>query len=329
MTRTLTINEKRFCEENKINEFHFSGSHLDDLGRRDPCFLEGDDFLDGVPIVSQIDCIVISNHPRFANACIVIINAIRFCKSNAIANIYHSLDEIITDSMVIDGINFIKGLPENCKFLKADFFYITTLRCLYKQNYLNISRYEILNNFSKFLRFSITEKLEDNNNLTIHIRSGDIFRGNHAVHPGYGQPPLAFYKFVIIQKKWERITLVYEDENNPVIPSLINFLSLEKINYSILSSGLKDDLEILTSAKNLVIGRGTFIYPILCLSKNITDVYCFEQNDGKSWGVHNKINFITIIDKVGTYKDNIYTEWKNTEVQRQLMLHYPLENLSV
>ena len=55
----------------------------------------------------------------------------------------------------------------------------------------------------------------DRDDLIIHIRSGDIFKDKNP-HNGYTQPPYEYYRTIIMSKKWNNITIVSEDELNPV-----------------------------------------------------------------------------------------------------------------
>lgn len=56
--------------------------------------------------------------------------------------------------------------------------------------------------------------------LYIHIRSGDIFNKKPCQY--YAQPPLCFYKIILNNYKFERIYLLTEKRNNPVINKLSN-----------------------------------------------------------------------------------------------------------
>ena len=65
--------------------------------------------------------------------------------------------------------------------------------------------------------FSPVNYLNDND-LVIHLRSGDIMNSGHSV---YIQPPLQFYIDVIESKKWNDIYIITEHQNNPCFNSLI------------------------------------------------------------------------------------------------------------
>ena len=180
----------------------------------------------------------------------------------------------------------------------------------------------------------ILEKIEnDLRILTIHIRSGDIFKGK--VHPGYGQPPLCYYTESIDHFKPDLVELVYENDLNPTIPALINHLESKSIKFNIFSSGnLRDDINVLLRAKALVVGMGTFARGILTLSENVETFYSFQKGFTESFMSSESIKLnsegIIIFDKNGLYKTKILSgNWSNSLEQRKLMLQYDKENLSI
>jgi hypothetical protein len=95
-------------------------------------------------------------------------------------------------------------------------------------------------------------------NLVIHIRSGDIFINN--IHPLYINPPFSYYKNIIEKKSYNKIYIVSEDKNNPVINKLIETYK-EKIIFNLNS--LEDDIKLIMSASDIIMSIGTFIPSIL------------------------------------------------------------------
>ena len=90
------------------------------------------------------------------------------------------------------------------------------------------------------------------------------------------------------------------------------------------------DAARLLEAENIVIGRGTFVYPILCISDKVRRVFCFESDSVQEWGLdQSDIQFIRFIDKTGTYRDSVLTRWLNNESQRALMLNYSEDNVAL
>lgn len=174
----------------------------------------------------------------------------------------------------------------------------------------------------------------DTRELTIHIRSGDIFDNQTGcIHPGYGQPPFAFYKMAIQDYLPEVVRLVFENKLNPVIDEVERFLCSSSINYRIQSSSnLRDDLQCLVSAKALVIGNGTFAHGVICLNKNIQCLYTFNKPFPKSLLPEETRQSATckvVSDKKGEYTKHILSNnWENTSDQRHLMLSYKEDYLS-
>ena len=204
----------------------------------------------------------------------------------------------------------------------------------YKQKFLlNSSRREIIKQFKIFCEFNDSKIENDLRILTIHIRSGDIFKGK--VHPSYGQPPLCYYKEAINHYKPDSVELVYENDVNPTIPALINHLESKSIKYNTFSSkNLRDDINVLLRAKALVVGIGTFAKGIITLSDNVETFYSFQVRfvgpfvSSESTKLYPK--GIMIYDKKGLYKTKILSRnWRNSLEQRNLMLQYDAENLSI
>ena len=99
---------------------------------------------------------------------------------------------------------------------KYNFFYKSKLSFpndIYKQNIEE--RNKILQ--QAFLIKNI-KKLPEND-VVIHIRSGDIFKSNP--HPNYVPPPLSYYIKKLNKYKYEKIHIVCEDTVNPVVNELL------------------------------------------------------------------------------------------------------------
>jgi hypothetical protein len=166
--------------------------------------------------------------------------------------------------------------------------------------------------------------------LTIHIRSGDIFENN--IHPLYGQPPLSFYLMAIAHYGPKRITLVYENESNPVIPALIEHLKSFALPFRIQSScNLRDDITALVGAQALVIGAGTFANGIIALSAVVRQVYTFNDSLSPWWQGNDSSLINTVIaDAVGEYASALLmNNWCNTPEQRKMMISYGIANLVI
>ena len=165
--------------------------------------------------------------------------------------------------------------------------------------------------------------------LAIHLRAGDIFRRDNP-HPLYVQPPFAFYRLCIEFARAEmgvaRVVLVYEDEGNPCVGALKTWLDEIGLPYAIQSRTFKEDLAVLMAARHCIFGRGTFGPAVGILSRNMRVLFrpWLEERLGALREVCN-LEVIDVDDIAGHYIK--VGDWRNTPVQRQVMLDYPLENL--
>ena len=148
-----------------------------------------------------------------------------------------------------------------------------------------------------------------NDELVIHIRSGDIFTSKP--HPGYIIPPLSYYTNIIQQNNYKNIYLLAEDRLNPCINQLIKLYPT--ITFKLQS--LEEDIKIILAARNIVMSFGTFIPSLLMLSNNKKDVY------SPSYSGYNNRDCRVHITDLHEYH-NIMTPWRNTVEQREIMLTY-------
>ncbi|MEO1002702.1 MAG: hypothetical protein AAFX65_06270 [Cyanobacteria bacterium J06638_7] len=157
--------------------------------------------------------------------------------------------------------------------------------------------------------------------LVVHLRSGDLFNNPHP-HPGYGQPPLAYYLAILHSRPWRSVTLVFEDEGNPVIAALRAAVLHLDVPLRCASGSLSDDLAVLLSARTLVSGTGTFTSAVSALSRHLGTVYSFERRFDP-WGSPG-LRTVALLDSRGSYVRRLMRRnWANTAGQRQLMLRYP------
>tara|TARA_A100001015_G_scaffold192460_1_gene214451 strand:+ start:998 stop:1825 length:828 start_codon:yes stop_codon:yes gene_type:complete len=171
----------------------------------------------------------------------------------------------------------------------------------------------------KCLNFDISE-----NDIGIHIRSGDIFIGNNP-QGYYVQPPLNYYTEIINNNLNRSIIIIFENTNNPIINKLKDIYKHHN-NIKFQSSTLEFDIYTLSKCKILVWGTGSFCIIPYCLSntikKNIipnTFYGCirFFKNNKST----NNILFIDL--------PNYIHGWKNTKEQYNIMLNYKLTEENV
>ncbi len=169
------------------------------------------------------------------------------------------------------------------------------------------------------------------NHVAVHIRSGDLF-DRPDPHPNFAQPPLAFSTLALSHFAQARsevhVTLVYEDEGNPVLPALRAFLEHGGISYSVSSSSLSDDLAELLEHRVLVLGRGSFGSAVGALSSNLKTLY-FPWSEPRFLGLVRERGLEGhLIEEV----EPCYIatgSWTNSADQRNLMIDYPPENLRI
>lgn len=186
---------------------------------------------------------------------------------------------------------------------------------LKKFNILDPEPYKMKEYFQKFIKYILKieykNKINNNNELYIHFRGGDIF--SNSPHKAYVQPPLSYYKNII--NEYDYINLVCEDKSNPCINEL---LKLKNVKY--FSNILEKDLSILSNVSNLVIGFTTFGFLLYLMNNNLKNLYIpkyfINELPQGSWGNDIRVHIINLPNyiKVG--------EWKFNEEQRKLMIEY-------
>ena len=135
------------------------------------------------------------------------------------------------------------------------------------------------------------------NDLVIHIRSGDIFVSNP--HPNYVPPPLSYYTKEIDKYKYDKIHIICEDTINPVVNELRKLYK----NAVYEKNTLEKDIRIILGATNIIYSVGTFIPSLMLLSNNNKYIKVCNNEELKEY-----------------YK--IMKPWKNTIEQRNYILTY-------
>jgi hypothetical protein len=167
------------------------------------------------------------------------------------------------------------------------------------------------------------------NHVAVHLRSGDLF-DRPDPHPNFVQPPLAFYTtalshFAAAQPALH-VTLVYEDEGNPVIAALCAFLEGAGVQYSVSSSSVAADLSTLLEHRALVLGRGSFGVAVAALSANVETLY-FPWSEARFPGLVRERGLDGYLIEEITPRYIEAGGWTNSVKQRRLMVGYPAENL--
>lgn len=270
-------------------------------------------------------CLIELWYGRLGNNIIQLINAIIYAKLKQLDYVYLNRPHSALSSRVIN----VSGT--------SIAFTLKTSKCKHKHTYYHTAdipellncishkatSYEIFHTYIKPIyihsKIHCQAKPDSDSTLYIHIRSGDIFSKSKP-HKLYVQPPLSYYDQIITLQKPTHITLVSEDRLNPCINALLTKYA-GMITHVCNPGDPKNDIAVLCRAKHIVFGMGTFAFPIMCMSGNLTKVW-FPKYDND---VHAPIGLphleTTCIPLPGYMNPG---EWANTPEQQKLMLKYEL-----
>jgi hypothetical protein len=214
-------------------------------------------------------------------------------KHNIIFNVKHRFFDLSIIENYFSKYNNSESITDN----KFNFFYKNKLPYsseIYEQNIEE--RNKILK--AAFLINNINKLPE--NDLVIHIRSGDIF-SNSTPHPNFVPPPLSYYTKQIDKQKYQNIIIVCEDTVNPVVNKLLDLYK----NSIYTENTLEEDIKLLLGATNVIFSVGTFVPALMRMSDNIKHLYGKPINN-------EELQDYYIIMK----------PWKNTKKQRDYILTY-------
>lgn len=274
------------------------------------------------------ELVVVAEHGRFGNAFRQVIQAL------AVADLIGAREVVakniplmlkgswkITDSLTLthDSLLRPKVARKARLVLAGDFFVLPRLP-------VDLSSYDF---------HSLQEKLSeayglgdlqalDPQTLVIHIRSGDVFSENP--HGAMAQPPLGFYIRAIEIANPDKVVVVFEDDRNPVIAGLINFLRERELPYLLSSSSLREDLFVLLSASQLVLSTGSFGPAVIALSPHLQFLYLFGQPTPLRFNTKKPSRVCHLEEPSGEYVNQM-SPWKNSEVQRDLMMTFSARHL--
>jgi hypothetical protein len=176
------------------------------------------------------------------------------------------------------------------------------------------------------LKLAASDTALDEDHLVIHVRAGDVFSGS-SVHPGYGQAPLAFYQRVLESRSWSRVTLVAENDRNPIWNALNSLCRTSHLTEVRIGRPLGEDLAFMLRARCMVVARGTFGNAIAALSTRLEEAHFFESAFN-CWG-NSGVRAIRWVDTLGEYRREILCKnWRNSASQRRLMTDYPAERIA-
>lgn len=282
----------------------------------------------GYDMVPHISSVKIKHLGRFSNSLIQVAHALFVASKINVSRVYIDYNErsrllfngsrkILVQGSTIEIL--IRSPNKRETLLEYDFFNVRQFKTLFS-DFSN--HYDILMRVRHgIIGYNSVEPFPDDEVL-IHIRSGDIFSKDREVHRGYGQPPLAFYKLALSHAKPKHVHLVFEDRKNPVIGELEKYLTRLDIRFTCWSESLLEDIHIILKAKTIIAGFGTFIPGIVALSRNVKTIYGFNRKVdafGRDDILHN-----VIVDVGGFYTSEVLNNnWVNSQQQRGLMITYP------
>jgi hypothetical protein len=188
------------------------------------------------------------------------------------------------------------------------------------------SHYSMMGFLRPCIRIDGTGIALEEDHLIIHLRAGDVF-SRSSVHPGYGQAPIGFYQRVLESRRWGRVTLVAENDQNPIWAALKALCLKNHPTEVRMGRPLNEDLEFMLRSRCMIAARGTFGNAISALSTNLETVHFFESAFN-CWG-NPKVRAIRWIDTSGEYRREILCKnWKNSASQRKLMIDFPAEKIA-
>ena len=281
----------------------------------------------------RIDAIHVTKWERFGNSVVQLVNIAALSQKYGIPIVYFEDEHQIFDVSRLSlttGIPFTRKqrrefAPQDGAILSAVFFFDQPYRL-----FSGRERQVWMDNHVLPLlppEFSADHPRVTDDSITAHFRAGDIF--STQIHRGYGQPPLEYYKMAVAASDAQKVIVVYEDLGNPMIEPFIDHIRATGRLVVAQSSDLGSDLALLFSSRELVSGRGSFLWAIHALSRKLKRFWYFHRPWDESPLARKDIRVNCIHDQRGDYIKSIYRAgWKNTEEQRTLMLTYPAAALS-
>lgn len=247
------------------------------------------------------------------NALIMLNNLINICENIGCNNIISpfGLETIIKNNIFYKEYNITIIPYFDIYKYKVDIF-MNTLE-IFSFHYrkkrhemrLNVIREEVLRNIPKY-----DAKIND---LYIHIRSGNIFV--NIINPHYSQPPLCFYKKIIENNDFNKIYILSNGHENPVVDILLKLYP----NIIFIHGTLNYDISVIVNAYNFVLSRSTFTSTLIKLNTNLKNLYIYNLLKNR---VSNNNNYtIYIMEPSSLYWEKMGGKWKNTKEQLNLMIN--------
>ena len=204
---------------------------------------------------------------------------------------------------------------QSCVFKKKPWeIYYSTFFNIKSPIRIYLLKSQILNNLPKIL--------SSNEELYIHIRSGNIFKTYF--HSLYSQPPFCFYERVLKTFSFKKVILIAKNTYNPIVIKLIK--KFPQIIYA--KQDLKLDISSLINSYNIVCSISSFLIAILQLNDKfefLWDYNIYKTSEKKrhfhfdfNKFPHNNFTIFRMEPSLA-YKKRMYL-WKHTKSQLKLMI---------
>lgn len=271
--------------------------------------------------ISSVEELFLSTDCKFGNSIVILNKILFYCEIIECKTII--LDKeifwYIKNPIKIEKYNISIKVGEKIKYQSNDSLYYNSLSIFYSildikpEIRINFIRKEIIRNLNKIN--------VGKNDLYIHVRSGDIFI---YPHPPYAQPPLCFYRKILNNNKFNKVYLIAQDKNNPIIEKILK----EYSNTIYMKNSIKHDISYLINAYNIVSSISSFLTSIIQMNYNLKILFDYNiyKLSEKILAYHYDLfqfphnNFINYkMEPSSNYNKTMYV-WKNNKKQRKLMI---------
>ena len=273
--------------------------------------------------LSQIKGVFVEKSLRYGNSLVLLNNLLYYCDILNINNIYLNSKKNwpIFENITSYAINITLIPKKNIDFNER------SITCFHKNNiyYQKVIKPKIRINSLKYeIKHNLPKIIVNQNDLFIHIRSGDVFKYKYNKNINYAQPPLCFYISVLNSFKFRKIYIISQDSLNPIIDLLIkNFPEIILANNS-----LQVDVSLIMNAYNIVGSISSFFTTIIIFNENLRQVWEYDlyRLPEKYLHLHRDIYNYQIkysiykMNPSKNYKSKMFP-WRNTKEQRDFMIN--------
>ena len=265
---------------------------------------------------------------NFGNSMILLNNLLYYCEILNIKTIYLNENRKwpIYQNFTSNKINIFLISPLNCNLNEKN-IYIFDKKLIYFQS---IFKAEIrINLLKNQIKEFLPKTFINEEDLYIHVRSGDIFLYIDRKNMNYAQPPLCFYETVITNFKFRNIFILAVDKANPIINKLINHFP----QIILTKNSLEKDISILSNAYNIIGSMSSFLTTLLIINENLKNFWEYDNYrlSQKYLHLHHDIyqypiNFTIYKMKSSLQYMKAMFPWRSNKEQIDLMLNEKCNN---